>query len=369
MFLLVVGHNQRYRTLQPIFRRSTEVISRYFKAVLYAIGELRDEMIRPPSNHCHRKIQESTRFNPYFKDCVGAIDGTHVLARVPKSISAAFRGRKVGTTQNVMAAVDFDLKFTYVLAEVASRGAKTDKGFKEVEKLKVAKRISSFVGYDVSITQVHNHIRKWRNRWTRLVYLKALSGALWDDDKKMVVLEEQHYLGHTQDHPADAELLNSPLENYDYMELCFANKHATGKYAMGPGVPLGTPIVVEDKDKPNVMEGEGTTDEVLQHLPGSNFVLPTASATQDPSPTSNKKRKRASGLTEEDSIQCSNMTDAMREIASAINNTCHAETHPDLYKAVMDLLVFNQDERLAVLDYLTEHKAKGLNFVKMDDEV
>ena len=67
MFLYVVGHNQRYRTLQPIFRRSIEVISRYFKAVLYAIGELRDEMIRPPSNHCHHKIQESTRFNPYFK--------------------------------------------------------------------------------------------------------------------------------------------------------------------------------------------------------------------------------------------------------------------------------------------------------------
>ena len=39
-----------------------------------------------------------------------------MLARVPKRISAAFRGRKVGTTQNVMAAVDFDLKFTYVLA-------------------------------------------------------------------------------------------------------------------------------------------------------------------------------------------------------------------------------------------------------------
>jgi hypothetical protein len=39
-----------------------------------------------------------------------------VLARVPKNISAAFRGRKEATTQNVMAAVDFDLKFTYVLA-------------------------------------------------------------------------------------------------------------------------------------------------------------------------------------------------------------------------------------------------------------
>jgi hypothetical protein len=28
----------------------------------------------------------------------------------------AFRGRKYYTTQNVLAAVDFDLKFTYVLA-------------------------------------------------------------------------------------------------------------------------------------------------------------------------------------------------------------------------------------------------------------
>ena len=39
-----------------------------------------------------------------------------MLARVPINISAAFRGRKGETTQNVMAAVDFDLRFTYVLA-------------------------------------------------------------------------------------------------------------------------------------------------------------------------------------------------------------------------------------------------------------
>lgn len=35
----------------------------------------------------------------------------------------------------------------------------------------------------------------------------------------------------------------------------------------------------------------------------------------------------------------------------------------------MDLIMFEQNDRLAVLDYLTEHKAKGLNFVKMNDEV
>jgi len=35
---------------------------------------------------------------------------------VPAKISAAFRGRKHYPTQNVLAAVDFDLRFTYVLA-------------------------------------------------------------------------------------------------------------------------------------------------------------------------------------------------------------------------------------------------------------
>ena len=39
-----------------------------------------------------------------------------MLARVPRHMQGQFRGRKQSCTQNVMAVVDFDLKFTYVLA-------------------------------------------------------------------------------------------------------------------------------------------------------------------------------------------------------------------------------------------------------------
>ena len=35
---------------------------------------------------------------------------------MPKDVENSFRGRKSYPTQNVMAAVDFDLRFTYVLA-------------------------------------------------------------------------------------------------------------------------------------------------------------------------------------------------------------------------------------------------------------
>ena len=50
------------------------------------------------------------------QDCVGVIDGTHVRVSMPPEIQGRFRGRKDGTTQNVLAAISFDLKFTYVLA-------------------------------------------------------------------------------------------------------------------------------------------------------------------------------------------------------------------------------------------------------------
>jgi hypothetical protein len=46
---------------------------------------------------------------------VGAIDGTHVLANVLVEIQGKFRSQKEGTTQNVLAAITFDLKFIYVL--------------------------------------------------------------------------------------------------------------------------------------------------------------------------------------------------------------------------------------------------------------
>ncbi|XBI08521.1 hypothetical protein VPH35_136243 [Triticum aestivum] len=116
MFLHVVGHNRRFRVVHNNFRRSMETISRRFKQVLYAVGELRGEMIRSRTGRTPTKIRTSPRWYPYFKDCVGAIDGTHVTARVLRSQAAAYRGRKHYTSRNVLAAMDFDLKFTYVLA-------------------------------------------------------------------------------------------------------------------------------------------------------------------------------------------------------------------------------------------------------------
>uniref|UniRef100_A0A803MVA9 Myb/SANT-like domain-containing protein n=1 Tax=Chenopodium quinoa TaxID=63459 RepID=A0A803MVA9_CHEQI len=60
-------------------------------------------------------MQNNPRFFPWFEDFIGAIDGTHIRASVPIEMQGRFRGRKGGTTQNMLGAVDFDMKFTYVV--------------------------------------------------------------------------------------------------------------------------------------------------------------------------------------------------------------------------------------------------------------
>ncbi|XP_050257984.1 uncharacterized protein LOC126703109 [Quercus robur] len=116
IFLHIIGHNVRFRVMGGRIYRSTETVHRYFKVVLRGVLKLYRALIRLRSEDTPPEIRNSRRFYPYFKDCVGAIDGTHVRASVPPEIQGRFRGRKDGTTQNVLAAISFDLKFTYVLA-------------------------------------------------------------------------------------------------------------------------------------------------------------------------------------------------------------------------------------------------------------
>jgi hypothetical protein len=62
------------------------------------------------------RISDDRRFFPFFKDCIGAIDGTHITASVPTEEHSRYRNRKGFLSQNVLAACDFNLYFVYVLS-------------------------------------------------------------------------------------------------------------------------------------------------------------------------------------------------------------------------------------------------------------
>ncbi|XP_059664095.1 uncharacterized protein LOC132309848 [Cornus florida] len=115
-FLYILSHNVKNRAIQFFFIRSGETISRHFHDVLKAIISLEDLYLQPPrGSEVPPEIRHSSRFYLYFKDCVGAIDGTHIRVKVSKKDAPRYRGRKDYPTQNVLAACSFDMKFTYVL--------------------------------------------------------------------------------------------------------------------------------------------------------------------------------------------------------------------------------------------------------------
>ncbi|XP_042944492.1 uncharacterized protein LOC122278365 [Carya illinoinensis] len=63
-----------------------------------------------------KKIREDERYWPYFKDCIEAIDGTHVPVTISPTKQIPFIGRKGIPTQNIMAVCDFHMRFTFVWA-------------------------------------------------------------------------------------------------------------------------------------------------------------------------------------------------------------------------------------------------------------
>ncbi|KAK5770703.1 hypothetical protein PVK06_046856 [Gossypium arboreum] len=169
-------------------------------------------VIRSLDESTPSEIRNNRRFYPYFKDCIGALDGTHVRASVPPSIEGRFRSRKGGTTQNVLAAIIFDLKFSYVLAswegsahdsrilsdalsrprglripeDEAQKGNKPSNTFKTVSIKQVVEAISERFQVQCDAKHVKNHLRTVKNQWQIICKIRGESGFGWDDNMKMI---------------------------------------------------------------------------------------------------------------------------------------------------------------------------------------
>jgi hypothetical protein len=78
--------------------------------------KLYQEVVRQPADHqaIPPEIASNPKLFPWFKDYVGAVDGTHIHAFVPASKASPWRNRKGFYSQNVFAACLFDLRFTFV---------------------------------------------------------------------------------------------------------------------------------------------------------------------------------------------------------------------------------------------------------------
>ncbi|KAG5235385.1 protein ALP [Salix suchowensis] len=95
LFTLAVGASNRH--VQERFQHSGETVSRCMKEVLKEVSLFAIDIIKPTDpdfTNTPIEIAMNPRFMPHFKNCIGAIDGTHVRAMISPENQIPFIGRK-----------------------------------------------------------------------------------------------------------------------------------------------------------------------------------------------------------------------------------------------------------------------------------
>ncbi|KAK8938359.1 hypothetical protein KSP39_PZI011473 [Platanthera zijinensis] len=118
MTLSVLGCNESNRMVCKRFQHSGETVSRYFNEGLMALVRMSMDIITPIDRDFRdvpSEIARNNMFMPYFKDCIGVIDSTHVKARVPLNDKIIYTEKTECLTQKVFAVCDFNMCFTFVV--------------------------------------------------------------------------------------------------------------------------------------------------------------------------------------------------------------------------------------------------------------
>ncbi|CAN0898105.1 hypothetical protein LINGRAHAP2_LOCUS19527 [Linum grandiflorum] len=111
MFLHTLGHNVKNRILQQIFGRSGKTICAVIHAVL--VSNMHETLYKKAE-----PITENSghAFWQHFKNCLGALDGTHVKVRTKIEDQPRYRNRKGEVTMNVLGVCNPYMEFIYVLS-------------------------------------------------------------------------------------------------------------------------------------------------------------------------------------------------------------------------------------------------------------
>jgi hypothetical protein len=116
IFIHVLAGNSLRQTAER-WQHSTSTISLIIHEVSDCIYSQRDILyVKPSPTKIPNEISTNPKNFPFFENCIGALDGTHIPAVVPVEEQANFRNRKGLLTQNVLAICNFDMTFSYVLA-------------------------------------------------------------------------------------------------------------------------------------------------------------------------------------------------------------------------------------------------------------
>lgn len=122
MFLEMVGQDLTIRAIAERYQHSSETVDRKIDEVLSSVLKLAADIVKPTRNEFASAspfLVDNPVYWPYFKNCVGVLDGTHIPVLPPSGNVEPFRGRKAEATMNVLAICNFSMRFIYAYVGLA----------------------------------------------------------------------------------------------------------------------------------------------------------------------------------------------------------------------------------------------------------
>jgi hypothetical protein len=97
-----------------------------------------------------------------------AAPGAAIPADVAAPVVVAGAGAGAGTVKAMRWTNNTSRFVLRRMAALVSYGSRPDKFFKDKDVNAVAKALKEYCGEIVTSTQVYNHLRKWRQKWSRV---------------------------------------------------------------------------------------------------------------------------------------------------------------------------------------------------------
>uniref|UniRef100_A0A1D1YC90 Uncharacterized protein At2g29880 n=1 Tax=Anthurium amnicola TaxID=1678845 RepID=A0A1D1YC90_9ARAE len=111
------------------------------------------------------------------------------------------------------------------LVEQATNGMKVDKSFKRPAFVATSRAVSEKFKVVCSDSNVENHLRTLKTKYTAIKRLKSMSGVGWDNDTKMITMDEDTFNEYINVHPKDEPYINKLIEMYEELVPAAVEQH------------------------------------------------------------------------------------------------------------------------------------------------
>ncbi|WVZ97489.1 hypothetical protein U9M48_043019 [Paspalum notatum var. saurae] len=110
-FSYTLSQHLKNRTIGNLFYQSIETVSRQFNLCLLAVLKLHHLLHKTPEPIPEDSVDETWK---YLKNCLQALDGTHIKVTVPARLKERYRSRKADIVTNVIGVCAPDMQFIYI---------------------------------------------------------------------------------------------------------------------------------------------------------------------------------------------------------------------------------------------------------------